>query len=57
MELQAFSKLIATCSMFAMYGPSFTRSANKAVDGLETEQDQARRWDTFIKFEANFNHW
>ncbi|KAK0461793.1 gamma-tubulin complex, DGRIP84/SPC97 component [Desarmillaria tabescens] len=55
--IKAFSKLIATCSMFAMYGPSFTRSANKAVDGMETEQDQARRWDTFIKFEANFNHW
>ncbi|KAK0499733.1 gamma-tubulin complex, DGRIP84/SPC97 component [Armillaria luteobubalina] len=27
------------------------------ADVFNVCDDQARRWDTFIKFEANFNHW
>ncbi|KAF8918290.1 Spc98 family-domain-containing protein [Mucidula mucida] len=59
--LKAFSRLIVTCSTFAMYTAMFTKSANQASaseDAGETdEQGKAKRWDVFLKFETNFNHW
>ena len=46
--------------MFALYTSSFTKSANQAIANAETEDGDramAKRWDTFKKFETNFNHW
>ncbi|KAI0051581.1 hypothetical protein FA95DRAFT_1587124 [Auriscalpium vulgare] len=58
--LKAYSKLIVTCSTFALYTSSFTKSANQAVAASETtepDQGMAKRWDFLHKFETNFNHW
>ncbi|KAJ7460944.1 Spc98 family-domain-containing protein [Mycena galericulata] len=58
--LRAYSRLIVTCSTFALYTSSFTKSANQAIAASETsEGDQAmeKRWDFLGKFETNFNHW
>ena len=49
--LKAFSRLIVTCSTFAMYTAMFTKSAANAGE------NKAKRWDVFVKFETNFNHW
>jgi gamma-tubulin complex component 2 len=59
-ENQAYSRLIVTCSTFALYTSSFTRSANHALEASETangDQSMAKRWDVLGKFETNFNHW
>ena len=59
-RLQAYSRLIVTCSTFALYTASFTKSANQAfASANETEGDHgmAKRWDFLAKFETNFNHW
>ncbi|KAJ6500592.1 gamma-tubulin complex, DGRIP84/SPC97 component [Mycena sanguinolenta] len=58
--LRAYSRLIVTCSTFALYTSSFTKSANQAIAASETaEGDQAmsKRWEFLGKFETNFNHW
>ncbi|XP_006456070.1 hypothetical protein AGABI2DRAFT_188151 [Agaricus bisporus var. bisporus H97] len=58
--LRAYSRLIVTCSTFALYTSNFTKSANQAIAAAETaEGDQAmsKRWDFLGKFETNFNHW
>ena len=57
---QAYSRLIVTCSTFALYTSSFTKSANQALAAAETpegDQAMAKRWDFLGKFETNFNHW
>lgn len=57
---QAYSRLIVTCSTFALYTSSFTKSANQAIAASETadgDQAMAKRWDFLGKFETNFNHW
>jgi gamma-tubulin complex component 2 len=57
---QAYSRLIVTCSTFALYTTSFTKSANQALATSETgngDQTMAKRWDFLAKFETNFNHW
>jgi gamma-tubulin complex component 2 len=57
---QAYSRLIVTCSTFALYASSFTKSANQALaamDSLDGDQGMAKRWEILNKFETNFNHW
>jgi len=52
--------MIVTCSTFALYTASFTKSAITAIQAAEEEggdQGMARRWDILGKFETNFNHW
>ncbi|ETW75455.1 hypothetical protein HETIRDRAFT_461322 [Heterobasidion irregulare TC 32-1] len=58
--LKAYSRLIVTCSTFAMYTASFTKSANHALAAAESpegDQGMAKRLDVLSKFETNFNHW
>ncbi|CAK5280946.1 unnamed protein product [Mycena citricolor] len=58
--LRAYSRLIVTCSTFALYTSSFTKSAGQAITASETsegDQAMAKRWDFLGKFETNFNHW
>ncbi|KAI0067099.1 hypothetical protein BV25DRAFT_1278971 [Artomyces pyxidatus] len=58
--LKAYSKLIVTCSTFALYTASFTKSANQALAALETaegDQGMNKRLEFLSKFETNFNHW
>ncbi|KAF9451553.1 gamma-tubulin complex component 2 [Macrolepiota fuliginosa MF-IS2] len=58
--LRAYSRLIVTCSTFALYTSNFTKSANQAITAAETpegDQAMAKRWDFLGKFETNFNHW
>ncbi|KAF8483402.1 Spc98 family-domain-containing protein [Russula ochroleuca] len=58
--LNAFSKLIVTCSTFALYSASFTKDANKALVAAETPEGDSgakKRSDILIRFETNFNHW
>jgi gamma-tubulin complex component 2 len=52
--------MIVTCSTFALYTSSFTKSANQALAAAESSDgDQAmnKRWEFLKKFESNFNHW
>lgn len=51
-----------TCSTFALYTASFTKSASQALalaaaDAPDGEKAMAKRWDFLSKFETNFNHW
>ncbi|KAI0828525.1 Spc98 family-domain-containing protein [Trametes gibbosa] len=58
--LRAYSRLIVTCSTFALYTASFTKSANHALAAADTpdgDHSMAKRWDILSKFETNFNHW
>ncbi|KAL0579580.1 gamma tubulin complex Spc97/GCP2 subunit Alp4 [Marasmius crinis-equi] len=58
--LEAYSKLIVTCSTFALYTSSFNKSANSAmavVGTPEPDPDMQKRWDFLGKFETNFDHW
>ncbi|KAJ8596832.1 hypothetical protein M405DRAFT_725573 [Rhizopogon salebrosus TDB-379] len=58
--LRAYSRMIVTCSTFALYTSSFTKSANQALAAAESSDgDQAmnKRWEFLKKFESNFNHW
>ncbi|KAI0699788.1 Spc98 family-domain-containing protein [Cerioporus squamosus] len=58
--LRAYSRLIVTCSTFALYTASFTKSANNAIAAADTpdgDHSMAKRWDILGKFETNFNHW
>ncbi|TFK47368.1 hypothetical protein OE88DRAFT_1666101 [Heliocybe sulcata] len=58
--LRPFSKLMQTCSTFALYTGNFTKSANQALTAAEAQygdQSMAKRWDFLMKFETNFNHW
>lgn len=58
--LRAYSRMIVTCSTFALYTSSFTKSANQALAAAESgDGDQAmnKRWEFLKKFESNFNHW
>ncbi|KAI0764704.1 Spc98 family-domain-containing protein [Fomes fomentarius] len=58
--LRAYSRLIVTCSTFALYTASFTKSANNAIaaaDSPDGDHSMAKRWDILGKFETNFNHW
>ncbi|RXW17512.1 hypothetical protein EST38_g8351 [Candolleomyces aberdarensis] len=58
--LKAYSRLIVTCSTFALYTASFTKSANSAINAAEDsggDTGMTKRWDILGKFETNFNHW
>ncbi|KAL4063463.1 Spc98 family-domain-containing protein [Scleroderma citrinum] len=58
--LRAYSRLIVTCSTFALYSASFTKSANQALAAAEAgdgDQAMSKRWEFLKKFESNFNHW
>ncbi|EIW56156.1 uncharacterized protein TRAVEDRAFT_60139 [Trametes versicolor FP-101664 SS1] len=58
--LRAYSRLIVTCSTFALYTASFTKSASNAIAAADTpdgDHSMAKRWDILGKFETNFNHW
>ncbi|KAK2460223.1 hypothetical protein APHAL10511_007758 [Amanita phalloides] len=56
--LKAYSKLIVTCSTFALYASSFTKSAYQAMASLnEDNKTMAKRWEFLNKFETNFSHW
>ncbi|KIK26209.1 hypothetical protein PISMIDRAFT_28596 [Pisolithus microcarpus 441] len=58
--LRAYSRLIVTCSTFALYSSSFTKSANQALAAAEAgdgDQAMSKRWEFLKKFESNFNHW
>ena len=47
-----------TCSTFALYTSSFTKSAHQAMAALnEDDKTMAKRWDFLHKFETNFSHW
>jgi gamma-tubulin complex component 2 len=57
---QAFSRLIVTCSTFALYTSSFTKDVNKALVAAETPEGDGgakKRSDILARFETNFNHW
>ncbi|KAI6026497.1 Spc98 family-domain-containing protein [Pisolithus microcarpus] len=52
--------LTITCSTFALYSSSFTKSANQALAAAEAgdgDQAMSKRWEFLKKFESNFNHW
>ncbi|TFY80864.1 hypothetical protein EWM64_g3145 [Hericium alpestre] len=55
--LGAYSRLIVTCSTFALYTASFTKSANQGFAAPDGDQGMARRWEVLGKFEKNFHHW
>ncbi|KAJ8072256.1 gamma tubulin complex Spc97/GCP2 subunit Alp4 [Marasmius tenuissimus] len=58
--LEAYSKLIVTCSTFALYTSSFNKSANSALviaGSTDPDPDMQKRWDFLNKFETNFDHW
>ncbi|KAG7095179.1 hypothetical protein E1B28_005958 [Marasmius oreades] len=58
--LEAYSKLIVTCSTFALYTSSFNKSANSAlavIGAPDQDPDMKKRWDFLSKFETNFDHW
>lgn len=58
--VQATSKLIVTCSTFALYASSFAKEARQGLacaESPETDLARAKRWDTLGKFETHFNHW
>ncbi|KAF9223192.1 hypothetical protein BS17DRAFT_782515 [Gyrodon lividus] len=58
--LRAYSRMIVTCSTFALYASSFTKSASQALSAAESgdgDQAMGKRWDFLKKFESNFNHW
>lgn len=54
-NVQAHSKLMTTCSTFALYASAFNNHVNQAIntggDGM------ADRWSFLSKFETHFNHW
>ncbi|KAI0746314.1 Spc98 family-domain-containing protein [Daedaleopsis nitida] len=58
--LRAYSRLIATCSMFALYySASLTKAANSAIAAADTpegDHTKAKRWDLLRKFEIHFDH-
>ncbi|ESK91942.1 spindle pole body component [Moniliophthora roreri MCA 2997] len=58
--LESYSKLIVTCSTFALYTSSFNKSANSALNvagTFDVDPDMQKRWDFLSKFETNFDHW
>jgi len=58
--LSAYSRMITTCSTFAVYSAKFTASAAKGVaaaDDPDGDPEMEKRWDFLYKFEKNFNHW
>ncbi|KAH7912889.1 Spc98 family-domain-containing protein [Hygrophoropsis aurantiaca] len=58
--LGAYSKMIVTCSTFALYTSSFRKSVNQALAAAEAgdgDQGMTKRWEFLKKFESNFNHW
>ncbi|KAI0919489.1 hypothetical protein AcV5_001541 [Taiwanofungus camphoratus] len=58
--LEAQSRLINTCSTFALYASAFSKHIIKALAAAATPQgDQGmdERWNFLAKFEAHFNHW
>ncbi|KZT25586.1 gamma-tubulin complex, DGRIP84/SPC97 component [Neolentinus lepideus HHB14362 ss-1] len=58
--LRPFSKLMTTCSTFALYTGNFTKSANQSLTAAESQfgdQSMTKRWEFLGKFETNFNHW
>ncbi|KIK96610.1 hypothetical protein PAXRUDRAFT_138061 [Paxillus rubicundulus Ve08.2h10] len=58
--LRAYSRMIVTCSTFALYSASFTKSASQALSAAESgdgDQAMGKRWEFLKKFESNFNHW
>ncbi|KZV81099.1 hypothetical protein EXIGLDRAFT_844958 [Exidia glandulosa HHB12029] len=58
--LRAYSRLVVTCSTFAVYTASFTKSAAQAVAAANGEPEvtpMEKRWEFLNKFETNFNHW
>jgi len=58
--LSAYSRMITTCSTFAVYSAKFTASATKGVaaaDDPDGDPEMEKRWDFLYKFEKNFNHW
>ncbi|KAH7105791.1 Spc97/Spc98 [Auriculariales sp. MPI-PUGE-AT-0066] len=54
--LKAYSKLVVTCSTFAVYTASFSKSAAQAVSDPNVTPME-KRWEFLSKFESNFNHW
>ncbi|EJD47788.1 Spc97/Spc98 [Auricularia subglabra TFB-10046 SS5] len=54
--LRAYSRLVVTCSTFAVYTASFTKSATQALTEPEVTPME-KRWEFLSKFETNFNHW
>ncbi|KAG6902434.1 hypothetical protein C0995_016613 [Termitomyces sp. Mi166 len=57
--LKAYSRLIVTCSTFALYAAPFSKSANQAIAAWETPEGDVgmtKRLDILGKFETNFNH-
>ncbi|KAL1700007.1 Spc98 family-domain-containing protein [Schizophyllum commune] len=58
--LKAYSRLLTTCSTFALYSASFSKSVNQAIAAADANEDDpgmAKRLDFLNKFETNFNHW
>lgn len=70
--LKAFSKLMQTCSTFALYSSRLTESCAQGLAALAAEksatdggagasfalaQEMNKRLDFLMKFEQNFNHW
>jgi len=58
--LSAYSRMITTCSTFAVYSAKFTASAAKGVaaaDDPDGDPEMEKRWEFLYKFEKNFSHW
>jgi len=58
--LEAQSRLIVTCSTFALYSSVFSKHATKALALAATpegDQDISNCWASLAKFETHFNHW
>ncbi|KDQ10708.1 hypothetical protein BOTBODRAFT_36026 [Botryobasidium botryosum FD-172 SS1] len=60
--LRVLSRLLQTCSTFALYTSTFTKSANQALSTFQNSGEDPgsvpmdKRWDFLFKFEQNFNH-
>ncbi|KAG2041030.1 hypothetical protein BDR03DRAFT_1007787 [Suillus americanus] len=57
---EAYPRMIVTCSTFALYTSSFTKSTNQALAAAESgdgHQAMNKRWEFLKKFEFNFKHW
>lgn len=60
--LRVYSRMLVTCSTFALYSAHFTKSVNQGVsqlaeaDGDPSAAPMQKRWEFLGRFETNFTH-
>ncbi|KAG8784774.1 hypothetical protein FRB91_006006 [Serendipita sp. 411] len=60
--LRVYSRMLVTCSTFALYSAHFTKSVNQGVAALAQSDKEAssvpmqKRWEFLGRFETNFTH-